>query len=99
MEFSPLLANRVANIVPVDSIETALRAVTAYTQTIGIYPDALIPEIRDRLAFHGVQRLVSLGYATRRVVAGPSDGIEPMRRMAKWIMHETYDPEIVAPIP
>jgi hypothetical protein len=46
-----------------------------------------------------VQRLVSLGYATRRVVAGPSDGIEPMRRMAKWIMHETYDPEIVAPIP
>jgi hypothetical protein len=85
--------------VPVDSIETPIRAVTAYTQTIGIYPDALIPEIRDRLAFHGVQRLVSLGYATRRVVAGPSDGIEPMRRMAKWIMHETYDPEIVAPIP
>jgi hypothetical protein len=99
VEFSPLLANRIANIVPVDSIETPIRAVTAYTQTIGIYPDALIPEIRDRLAFHGVQRLVSLGYATRRVVAGPSDGIEPMRRMAKWIMHETYDPEIVAPIP
>jgi hypothetical protein len=99
VEFSPLLANRVANIVPVDSIETPIRAVTAYTQTIGIYPDALIPEIRDRLAFHGAQRLVSLGYATRRVVAGPSDGIEPMRRMAKWIMHETYDPEIVAPIP
>jgi hypothetical protein len=99
VEFSPLLANRIANIVPVDSIETPIRAVTAYTQTIGIYPDALIPKIRDRLAFHGVQRLVSLGYATRRVVAGPSDGIEPMRRMAKWIMHETYDPEIVAPIP
>jgi hypothetical protein len=99
VEFSPLLANRIANIVPVDSIETPIRAVTAYTQTIGVYPDGLIPEIRDRLAFHGVQRLVSLGYATRRVVAGPSDGIEPMRRMAKWIMHETYDPEIVAPIP
>jgi hypothetical protein len=99
VEFSRLLANRVANIVPVDTLETPIRAVTAYTQTIGIYPDSLIPKIRDRLAFHGAQRLTSVGYATRRVVAGPSDGIEPMRRMAKWIMHETYDPEIVAPIP
>jgi hypothetical protein len=99
VEFSALLANRIANIVPVDSIETPIRAVTAYTQTIGIYPDSLIPQIRDRLAFHGAQRLVSLGYATRRVVAGPSDGIEPMRRMAKWIMHETYDPDIIEPAP
>jgi len=99
VEFSPLLANRIANIVPVDSLETPIRAVTAYTQTIGIYPDSLIPDIRDRLAFHGAQRLVSLGYATRRVVAGPSDGIEPMRRMAKWIMHETYDPQIIEPTP
>ena len=99
VEFARLLANRVANIVPFDSIETPIDAVTAYTQTIGIYPDALIPQIRDRLAFHGAQRLISVGYATRRVVAGPSDGIEPMRRMAKWIMHETYAPEVVAPIP
>jgi hypothetical protein len=99
VEFAPLLANRIANIVPVDSIDTPIQAVTAYTQTIGIYPDSLIPEIRDRLAFHGAQRLVSLGYATRRVVAGPSDGIEPMRRMAKWIMHETYDPQVIEPIP
>lgn len=99
VEFSRLLANRIANIVPVDSIETPIRAVTAYTQTIGIYPDTLIEQIRDQLAFHGAQRLVSLGYATRRAVAGPQDGIEPLRRMVKWIMHETYDPEIVAPVP
>jgi hypothetical protein len=99
VEFAPLLANRVANIVPVDSLETPIKAVTAYTQTIGIYPDALISQLRDRLAFHGAQRLVSLGYATRRVPAGPSDGIEPMRRMAKWIMHETYDPAEIAPLP
>lgn len=99
VEFSHLLANRIANIVPIDSLETAIRAVTAYTQTIGIYPDTLVPEIRDRLAFHGAQRLTSLGYATRRVVAGPSDGIEPMRRSAKWIMHETYDDAHVPVMP
>lgn len=99
VEFSRLLANRVANIVPVDSLEVPIRAVTAYTQTIGIYPDSIVPEIRDRLAFHGAQRLVSLGYATRRVVTGPSDGIEPMRRMAKWIMHERYDPAVIPAMP
>lgn len=99
VEFSRLLANRVANIVPIDDLETPIRAVTAYTQTIGIYPDSLVPTIRDRLAFHGAQRLTSLGYATRRVVAGPSDGIEPMRRSVKWIMHETYDSKVVPALP
>jgi hypothetical protein len=91
VDFSPLLANRVANLVPIDDLETAVRAVHAYTQTIGIYPNRLLPQLRDRLAFHGAQRLVSLGYATRRVVAGPSDGLEPARRMCKWILQEQYD--------
>jgi hypothetical protein len=80
--------------VPVDDLEIPIRAVTAYTQTIGIYPDSLIPKIRDRLAFHGAQRLITLGYvATQRTIAGPQDGIEPIRRMCKWILNETHDPE------
>jgi hypothetical protein len=96
VEFAPLLANRVANLVPVDDLEIPIRAVTAYTQTIGIYPPELIPEIRDQLAFAGAQRLVSLGHvATSRTIAGPQDGIEPMRRMCKWILNEVHDPEAV----
>lgn len=91
VEFSPLLSGRIANLVPVDDLETPIRAVTAWTQTIGIYPDSLMPEIRDRLAFHGGQRLVSLGYATRRTIAGPQDGVEVLRRMCKWILNEVHD--------
>jgi Acyl-CoA reductase (LuxC) len=92
VEFAPLLNNRVANLVPVDDLEIPIRAVTNYTQTIGIYPDELVPKIRDRLAFHGAQRLVTLGYvATRRTIAGPQDGIEPLRRMCKWILNEVHD--------
>ena len=95
VEFSQLLANRVANLVPVDTLEIPIRAVTAYTQTIGIYPEELIPQIRDRLAWHGAQRLVTLGYvATSRTVAGPQDGIEPLRRMCKWILNEQHDPAV-----
>ena len=97
VEFSHILKNRVVNVVPVDDLERPIRSVNSSTQTIGIYPDSLIPELRDRLAFHGAQRLVSLGYASRRVVAGPSDGIELVRRMCKWIMHERYDASITPP--
>jgi hypothetical protein len=99
VDFAPLLANRVANLVPIDTLEAAVRATNAYTQTIGIYPDELLTELRDALTFHGAQRLVSLGYATRRVVAGPSDGLEPARRMCKWILQERYDPASEPPLP
>jgi hypothetical protein len=93
VEFAHLLNHRVANLVPIDDLDIPIRSVTAYTQTIGVYPNSLIPRIRDRLAFHGAQRLVSLGYATRAPLAGPQDAIEPLRRMLKWIMQETYDDE------
>jgi Acyl-CoA reductase (LuxC) len=98
VDFARILCNRVANLVPVDSLETPIRAVNAYTQTIGIYPESLKREIRDRLAFHGGQRIVSLGYASNAVgmaLAGPQDSIEPMRRMCKWIVDEASDPAVV----
>jgi Acyl-CoA reductase (LuxC) len=94
VEFAALLANRIANLVPVSDMELPVRSVTAYTQTIGVYPESLAERIRDRLAFQGAQRVVTLGYAANRVVAGPQDGIEPLRRMCKWILHESSDPAI-----
>jgi hypothetical protein len=95
VDFARLLCNRTANLVPVDDLETPIRAVTAYTQTIGVFPESLKTRIRDRLAFHGAQRLVSLGYASNSGVmalAGPQDAIEPLRRMCKWIVDETSVP-------
>lgn len=98
VDFARILTNRVGNLVPVDDLEIPIRSVTAYTQTIGIYPDELKATLRDRLAFHGAQRFVSLGYAARMSYAGPHDGIEPLRRMCKWIIEEAYDP-IETPLP
>lgn len=94
VDFARLLACRVANIVPVDDLEIAVRSVNAYTQTIGIFPDSLKEQLRDRLAFQGAQRLVSLGgAATLAQAPGPQDGIEPLRRMVKWIVDENGDAE------
>ena len=95
VDFARLLNNRTANLVPIDDLDIPIRAVNAYTQTIGIYPESLKPQIRDRLAFHGAQRLVSLGYASNSAVmslAGPQDAIEPLRRMCRWIVDESSDP-------
>ncbi|HLG87612.1 MAG TPA: acyl-CoA reductase [Alphaproteobacteria bacterium] len=92
VDFARMLACRVANIVPIDDVATAVRSVNAYTQTIGIYPETLKAELRDRLAFQGAQRLVSLGgAATLQGSATPQDGIEPVRRMCKWIVDEAGD--------
>jgi hypothetical protein len=91
VEFAAQLANRVVNLVPVDDLDVAVRAVNAYTQTIGVYPGALRERLRDRLALHGAQRLVTLGYATMGAHSQPQDAFEPLRRMCRWVSDEDYD--------
>lgn len=93
VDFARQLACRVGNIVPMDHIDTAVRSVNAYTQTIGIFPETLKTQLRDRLSYQGAQRLVSLGAAALfEDAATPQDGIEPVRRMCKWIVEQTSDP-------
>lgn len=98
VDYAPLLACRVANLVPVDDVERVTRAVNAYTQTVGVYPESLKTALRDRLPLFGAQRLTSLGYACHVATAMPQDAIEPVRRMCKWIVDETCDPAIVPPL-
>jgi hypothetical protein len=98
VDYSAMLSGRVANIVPVDSIDKVTEAVTAYTQTIGIYPESLKRELRDKLPLFGAQRLTTLGYACSVPIAAPQDAIEPMRRMCKWIVEEACDPDVVTPL-
>ncbi len=96
VDFSRSLACRVGNIVPIDTFETAVRSVNAYTQTIGIYPDALKEKLRDRLAYQGAQRIVSLGgAATMAHNMETQDAIESVRRMCKWVVEEQIDGEIL----
>src|SRR3546814_2557583 len=59
-----------------------------------IYPEELKRRVRDRLAFQGAQRICSLGAATMMYIAGPQDGIEPLRRICKLILEEETDPEV-----
>lgn len=95
VDFARILMNRVANLVPVDSLDVPISAVNAYTQTIGIYPEELKTRIRDRLAVQGAQRVVSLGGAPLTVLGGPQDGIEPLRRMCKWIADESRSTALI----
>ncbi len=96
--FATILDDRTANLVPVDSLDEVMDAVDAYTQTVGIYPEALKEELKDRLPLYGAQRIVSLGYAAAMKWAAPQDAIEPLRRMGKWIQNQIASPE-TAPAP
>jgi hypothetical protein len=98
VEFSRRLSGRVANVVPIDDPADAIREINAYTQTVGIYPESLKSDLREQLPLYGAQRLVSLGYAAHPSVSLPQDGIEPMRRMVKWIVDERCEPDLVQPL-
>jgi hypothetical protein len=98
VDFYPRLSGRVANLVPIDDVADAARFVNAYTQTVGVYPEALKRRLRDELPLYGVQRFVSLGYAMTANPALPQDAIEPVRRMVKWIVDESCDPAACPPL-
>jgi hypothetical protein len=98
VEFHRRLSGRVANLVPIADPAEAVREINAYTQTVGVYPEALKERLRDILPLHGAQRLVSLGYAAHPSAALPQDAIEPVRRMVKWIVDESCDPETTTPL-
>lgn len=95
VDFSAKLNDRTVNLVPIDSIEEATKMANSYTQTVGVYPEALKDELVDLLSLYGAQRFVSLGYCWVGSTASPQDGIEPMRRMGKWIVNEVCSPELV----
>lgn len=92
VEFSELLCNRTANLVPVRNVEEALRRINAASQTIGVYPDTLKEQIRDRLAIQGAQHIVSLGEVMLMGTYGPQDGLETERRMLRWIRDVNGEP-------
>lgn len=89
VEFWEYLADRTINLIPVDTLDEVLDVVDAYTQTVGVYPRSLWDVVRHKGALHGGQRFVELGYAFNGPgLVGPQDGIEPMRRIVKWIVSE-----------
>ncbi|AQV96907.1 long-chain-fatty-acyl-CoA reductase [Cupriavidus necator] len=93
VSFATQLDDRTANLVPVDSLDEVMAAVDAYTQTVGIYPESIKDELKDKLPLYGAQRIVSLGYAAAMKWAAPQDAIEPLRRMGKWISNQIASPE------
>ncbi len=94
VHFKDELNGRVVNLVPVDKIEQALKWVTIDTQTIGVYPESLKDQIRDRCALQGVQRLTTLGCATSEAGGYPHDGIELFRRMVRWVVIENFERKV-----
>jgi hypothetical protein len=95
VDFPKLLYGRVGNVVPIDRIEDALACFSAATQTVGVYPDTLRRRLRDRAALMGGQMFVPVGYAISGSPAAPQDGIEPERRMCRWVVDTIADPAVV----
>lgn len=90
VDFAAYLADRTANLVAVESIDDILLGIDAYTQTVGVWPESLKAELENVIPLYGAQRLVTLGNALYNgpLIGLSHDGMEPVRRMCKWIANE-----------
>lgn len=95
VDFNKLLYGRVSNLVPIDNIEEAINSFTAATQTVGIYPDTLRVKLRELCALKGGQMMVPVGYATAFSISAPMDGMEPERRMCRWLVDTHFAADTV----
>lgn len=101
VEFADQLNNRIVNLVPVPDIARVPQWANEATQTVGVYPERLREQLRDRLALYGVQRIVPLrredaanptgAGVSPRSTLGVQDGGEPLRRMVRWVIDESMD--------
>ncbi len=95
VDFHEQLNNRIVNLVPMPDLAKVVRWCDDSTQTVGIYPERLRHEYRDALALAGVQHIVALQPSAAQASDDgtefpgmPHDGIEPMRRMVRWVIDE-----------
>ncbi len=78
---------RTVNVVPVASLNDAVRFANVATQTVGVYPATRKAELRDRLADRGAQRVTVLGELDG--AAGlPHDGTYELNRLVRWVADE-----------
>ena len=80
--------NKVANIVPVNSLDDALARINVATQSVGVYPAARKASLRDRLAAAGAARVCTLGDVPIVESGLPHDGFYPMPRLVRWVTDE-----------
>ena len=83
VDFYP--SNKTSNVVKVTALEDAVRYVNVATQTIGMYPWHRKPELRDRVASAGGQRLCRVGTANKHVPGGPHDAMFALQRFVHWM--------------
>jgi hypothetical protein len=97
VEFHDKLNNRIVNLVPMPDLSQIVQWCDDTTQAVGVYPERLHSELRDALGRAGVQWIKPLAAKNPETASDsgfpgmPHDGIEPLRRMVRWVIDESSD--------
>ena len=68
----------------IESADEILPYLNASVSAIGVYPDALIPEMRDYIAAAGVNNICALGNCERAYSGMPHDGMQILSELVNW---------------
>ncbi|HEY0959042.1 MAG TPA: acyl-CoA reductase [Novosphingobium sp.] len=86
VDFHPI--RKTQNVVMVKDLNDAMKYVNVATQTVGVYPFNRAPELRDKLASGGAQRVTRLGDAPPSAIGNPHDAMYPLHRFVHWMANE-----------
>jgi long-chain-fatty-acyl-CoA reductase len=77
--------SRTIYIHKVDDLRDALKYIDRTVQTVAIYPEKRINELRDDITIRGADRITHLGKMGYFALGAPHDGIYPMARLVRLV--------------
>jgi long-chain-fatty-acyl-CoA reductase len=77
--------SRTLYIHKVDDLKDALKYIDRTVQTVAVYPENRINELRDEITIRGADRITHLGKMGYFALGAPHDGIYPMARLVRLV--------------
>jgi len=75
---------RLVVVRPVERLKDALKYISQYVSTIGVYPEARRLELRDRILAKGVSSVFPLGQCERVYAGMTHDGMRVLSELVDW---------------
>lgn len=77
--------SRTLYVFKIKDMKEALKHIDESVQTVAVYPEEKIKELRDVLTLKGVDRVTHLGKMGYFALGAPHDGIYPLSHMIRWV--------------
>lgn len=76
---------RTLYVFKIDHLKNALKYIDSTVQSVAIYPNERINELRDEITLNGADRVTHIGKMGYFAPGAPHDSIYPLSRLVRWV--------------